>query len=92
MSDSKYAVLIPTFGSKTFDIDVLKYANETLNNFNWIIKVDGYEGVGYGETGLVLNFALADEETMPIVDDQTIGNKRTSEKASKESTDTNTVD
>lgn len=41
---------------------------------------------------MVLNFALADEETKPIVDDQTIGNKRTSEKASKESTDTNTVD
>lgn len=61
MSDSKYAVLIPTFGNKTFDIHVLQYANETLNNFNWIVKIDGYEGVGFGELGLVLNFALADE-------------------------------
>ncbi|CAK7897662.1 hypothetical protein CAAN1_04S00958 [[Candida] anglica] len=61
MSDSKYAVSIPTYGHKTFDIDVLGYANETLNNFNWVIKNKGFEGVGMGEIGLVLNFALADE-------------------------------
>lgn len=62
MSDSSYGVSIPTFGNKTFDISVLKYANETLNNFNWIIKSGGYEGVGEGELGVVLNFALVNEE------------------------------
>lgn len=59
--DSKYSVAIPTYGKKTFDIDALKYANENLSSFNWIIKIGGYEGVGYGRLGLVLNFALEDE-------------------------------
>lgn len=61
MADSQYAVAIPTYGNRTFDINVSKYANEKLNNFNWVIKQGGIEGVGSGLTGLIINFALADE-------------------------------
>lgn len=59
--DSQYAVSIPTFGNRTFDINVIRYANDQLNNFNWTIKQEGLEGVGYGKLGLVINFALEDE-------------------------------
>lgn len=62
MLDSKYAVSIPSFGSKTFDIDVSNYANDKLNNFNWVVKKDGTNGVGEGELGLIINFALRDED------------------------------
>ncbi|ABN68500.1 predicted protein [Scheffersomyces stipitis CBS 6054] len=62
MEDSQYAVSIPTFGSKTFDVNVNNYANEHLNNFNFTVKQNGYEGVRYGTYGLVINFALLDEE------------------------------
>lgn len=62
MGDSKYHVAIPTYGNRTFDINVSRYANLKLNNFNWIIKQGGYEGVGHGSLGLVLNFSLIDEE------------------------------
>lgn len=61
LGNSKYAVSIPTFGNKTFDIDVSSYANDKLKDFNWVIKRGGYEGVGHGDLGLVVNFALADE-------------------------------
>lgn len=61
MADSKYSVSIPTFGNKSFDIDVSNYANDELNNFNWVIKQGGYEGVGHGTLGLVVNFALVNE-------------------------------
>lgn len=90
MSDSKYSVLIPTFAGKTFDIDVLRYANDTLNNFNWVIKVDGYEGVGFGETGLVLNFALANEELHAAAGSEK--EKGAKDTSSKSNLDTNTVD
>ncbi|ODV79925.1 DUF1769-domain-containing protein [Suhomyces tanzawaensis NRRL Y-17324] len=62
MADSKYAVTIPTYGSKTFDFDVSSYANDHLNNFNWTLKRGGYEGVGHGVLALVVNFSLLDEE------------------------------
>lgn len=62
MSDSNYAVSIPTFRQRTFDIDVSRYANEKLNNFNWVVKQGGFEGVGYGKNGLILNFSLVDED------------------------------
>lgn len=62
MGDSKYHVAIPTFGSKTFDIDVLQYANDDLNNFNWVVKAGGEHGVNEGDLGLVLNFKLIQEE------------------------------
>lgn len=62
MADSKYSVSIPTFGNRTFDIDVSSYANEDLNNFNWVIKQGGYDGVGCGALGLVVNFALVNED------------------------------
>ena len=63
LSDSKYAVSIPTYGSKTFDINVLSYSNDNLNNFNWVIKVGGMDGVGKGKLGLAINFALLNEKT-----------------------------
>lgn len=62
MGDSKYHVAIPTFGDRTFDINVLKYANDQLNNFNWILKSGGIDGVKEGTLGVVINFALVDEE------------------------------
>lgn len=62
LADSHYAVSIPTYGSKPFDFVVSSYANEHLNNFNWTIKEGGYDGVQYGTLGMVLNFALLDEE------------------------------
>lgn len=62
MADSKYSVSIPTFGNKTFDIDVSSYANDKLDNFNWVIKQGGYDGVGFGTLGLVVNFSLVNED------------------------------
>lgn len=62
MADSKYSVSIPTYNSNTFDINVSSYANDKLNNFNWVIKLAGLEGVGCGRVGLVVNFALIDED------------------------------
>lgn len=62
MGDSKYYVSLPTFGNKTFDIDVLKYANNVLDNVNWTIKQNGWAGVGEGNYGLVVNFSLIDED------------------------------
>ncbi|RLV85227.1 hypothetical protein JA9_000235 [Meyerozyma sp. JA9] len=61
MADSKYSVSIPTYGNSTFDIDVLRYANEKLDNLNWTIKQGGQDGVGHGRLGLIVNFALRDE-------------------------------
>lgn len=63
MGDSKYNVAIPTYGERTFDIDVLKYANKELDNFNWIIKLKGFEGVQFGTPGVILNFSLLEEST-----------------------------
>ncbi|CAK9436229.1 uncharacterized protein LODBEIA_P07870 [Lodderomyces beijingensis] len=57
LGDSKYLVSIPKF-----DLDVSRYANDTLNNVNWVIKQNGFEGVGQGKLGLVINFALSTEE------------------------------
>lgn len=62
MADSKYSVSLPTYNNNTFDINVSNYANDKLDNFNWIIKNGGYEGVGTGQIGLVVNFALVDED------------------------------
>jgi hypothetical protein len=62
MADSSYAISIPAWGSKTFDINVDSYANEKLNNFNWVIKSGGSDLVGAGDLGLIVNFALLDEE------------------------------
>jgi hypothetical protein len=62
MADSSYAISIPAWGSKTFDINVDSYANEKLNNFNWVVKSGGSDLVGEGDLGLIINFALLDEE------------------------------
>lgn len=62
LADLVYAVSIPTYGGRRFDFEVSSYANEHLNNFNWTFKKGGYEGVDHGELGMVLNFALLDEE------------------------------
>lgn len=61
IGDSSYNVSIPTFREKTIDIDVQKYSDEKLNNFNWTIKKGGVNGTYYGEFGLVVNFALVNE-------------------------------
>ncbi|KAI5948806.1 hypothetical protein KGF57_005204 [Candida theae] len=57
LADSKYLVSIPKF-----DFDVSRYANDTLNNVNWVIKEGGFDGVGLGKLGLIINFALKTEE------------------------------
>ncbi|KAI3405665.1 hypothetical protein KGF56_001683 [Candida oxycetoniae] len=57
LADSKYLVSIPKF-----DLDVSRYANDTLNNVNWVIKQNGFDGVGQGKLGLIINFALEIEE------------------------------
>lgn len=62
IGDSRYNVSIPTFRDKTIDIDVLKYSDEKLNNFNWTLKKGGESGTYDGEFGLVVNFALVDEQ------------------------------
>lgn len=62
IGDSKYHVAIPTFGGRTFDIDVSRYADDTLNNFNWTIKKGGSDGSRNGVLGLLLNFALVEED------------------------------
>ncbi|KAK6460123.1 hypothetical protein DFJ63DRAFT_338076 [Scheffersomyces coipomensis] len=62
LANSSYAVSIPTYWNKTFDINVSSFANDNLNNFNWVIKQGGYDGVDDGIVGLIINFALLDEE------------------------------
>lgn len=61
LKDSKYNIAIPTYGSLTFDIDVGHYANEHLDNANFVLKVGGIEGVDAGHDALVLKFAVVDE-------------------------------
>lgn len=61
VGDSNYHVAIPTFRDKTIDIDVLRFSDEKLNNFNWTVKRGGISGTHDGEFGLVINFALVDE-------------------------------
>ncbi|SGZ50313.1 CIC11C00000003273 [Sungouiella intermedia] len=63
LGDSNYNVAIPTFGNRTFDINVLRYANNDLNNFNWTLKSGGIDGIDKGTSGLVLNFSLVNENT-----------------------------
>ncbi|EGW34297.1 uncharacterized protein SPAPADRAFT_59722 [Spathaspora passalidarum NRRL Y-27907] len=57
MSNSNYAICIPKF-----DVNVNRYVNETLNNFNYVIKEGGHTNVDEGTAGLVINFALRAEE------------------------------
>ncbi|EMG48702.1 hypothetical protein SBY92_003990 [Candida maltosa Xu316] len=57
LADSKYSLSIPHF-----DFDISHYSNDVLNNVNWVIKDGGYEGVGAGDLGLVINFAVLSEE------------------------------
>lgn len=62
LGDSSYSVSIPTFGNRSLDINVLKYANQKLNNFNWTLKSGGKDAIDNGKMGLRLNFTLVDEE------------------------------
>lgn len=62
LGDSSYSVAIPTFGNRSMEINVLKYANDNLNNFNWTLKSGGNNGIDKGNIGLLLNFALVDEQ------------------------------
>lgn len=61
MCDSKYHVAIPAFGSKTFDINVLKYAKPDLDHFDWIVKTGEADVTDNDNVGLVLNFKLIEE-------------------------------
>lgn len=60
--DSQYHVAIPTYRDNVIDLDVLRYADDKLNNFNWTIKEGGTNGMYEGTFGLVVNFALVDED------------------------------
>lgn len=63
LGNSQYKILIPTYGNRTLDIDVAQYSNETLNNFNWVLKKDGINGAKQGTIGLLINFALAKDDS-----------------------------
>lgn len=61
MQDAKYAVLVPTFGLHTVDIDILRLLNAKFNNVNFVVKArhpDGTDGVNHGPTGIVVHFEL----------------------------------
>lgn len=63
LGNSQYKILIPTYGNRTLDIDVAQYANENLNNFNWVLKKDGINGAKEGTIGLLINFALTPDDS-----------------------------
>lgn len=58
LADSQYTVCLPRF-----DFSVNRYANDVLNNVNFVIKEDGYDAVGDGNLGLVVNFAVLLEDS-----------------------------
>lgn len=58
MGDSRYSVCLPSVMGRTFNLDVTKYSNESLNNFNWIVGLNPE----VEDQGLRLNFALVNEE------------------------------
>lgn len=60
LANSEYKLLIPTYGQRTIDIDVGQYANDQLNNFNWVLKYGGSSAAKEGTLGLLLNFALVE--------------------------------
>lgn len=61
LGNSLYQVLIPTMNSKTLDINVLRFANENLNNFNWTVKLSG-DDMSVQQSALALNFMLVEED------------------------------
>ncbi|RCK62809.1 hypothetical protein Cantr_09129 [Candida viswanathii] len=58
LADSKYSVSFTGF-----DFNVNSYANDVLNNVNFVIKEGGYDAVGKGNLGLVVNFAVLLEDS-----------------------------
>ena len=58
LADSNYSVCLPRF-----DFNVNRYANDVLNNVNFVIKEDGYDAVGHGNLGLVVNFSVLLEDS-----------------------------
>ncbi|GEQ71702.1 hypothetical protein JCM33374_g5388 [Metschnikowia sp. JCM 33374] len=62
LGDSNYNVSIPAIGKQTFDVNVLRFANEKLDNINWVIKKSDNGNLTEGSYGLVLNFRLVEEE------------------------------
>lgn len=62
LANSQYKLLIPTYGTKSLDIDVGGYANDKLNSFNWVLKEFGLDGAKKGHIGLIIRFSLVDEE------------------------------
>ncbi|PVH16119.1 uncharacterized protein CXQ87_003983 [Candidozyma duobushaemuli] len=63
LGNSQHKISIPTYGNRTLDIDVAQYANENLNNFNWVLKKDGMNGAKEGTIGLLINFALTVDDS-----------------------------
>lgn len=64
IGNSEYNVAIPTYKDRTFNISVLQYANENLNNFNWTVKQatdSEKQSANLGNFGVKLNFRLIDE-------------------------------
>lgn len=61
MSNCKYAISLPTVRSKRFNVDVGKYVSKHFNNFNWVVKLGGEDGVDQGTVGLVVNFKVIEE-------------------------------
>ncbi|OBA22917.1 DUF1769-domain-containing protein [Metschnikowia bicuspidata var. bicuspidata NRRL YB-4993] len=61
LGDSSYNVSIPAFGKKTFDVNILRFANDKLDNINWTIKQSVNSSLREGIYGLVLNFRLVEE-------------------------------
>ncbi|RCK58937.1 hypothetical protein Cantr_07785 [Candida viswanathii] len=58
LADSKYSVSFTGF-----DFNVNSYANDVLNNVDFVIKEGGYDAVGKGNLGLVVNFAVLLEDS-----------------------------
>lgn len=62
LGDSSYNVSLPAFGKQSFDVNVLRFANEKLNNINWTIKKSVNSNFAEGVYGFVMNFRLVDED------------------------------
>ncbi|QBM88338.1 Protein of unknown function DUF1769 [Metschnikowia aff. pulcherrima] len=62
LGDSSYNVSLPALGKQTFDVNVLRFANEKLDNIHWTIKKSVDSDLAEGVYGLVLNFRLVEED------------------------------
>ncbi|KAF8005011.1 hypothetical protein HF325_000468 [Metschnikowia pulcherrima] len=58
LGDSSYNVSLPALGKQTFDVNVLRFANEKLDNIHWTIKKSVDSDLAEGVYGLVLKLPL----------------------------------